>query len=181
VAPLVILGWLFTGPMRPGWAARAGTPAALLASGNGAATRSPTAVAPPPTTGPTSSGNALTAPFTANLTGTIAEAGPDSNGNARITIDGTLGGGASGHLHVELQGPADAGGGVEMASSAVTLGPPTQPALYKGQITQLRGTSLRATVTDAANRMLTLRVALQIDPSSTHVTGTVQATQGGAG
>src|ERR1019366_8395822 len=28
-APLVILGWLVTGPMRTGWAARAGTPTAL--------------------------------------------------------------------------------------------------------------------------------------------------------
>jgi len=32
VVPLIILGWLFGGPLQPGWAARAGTPATLRAS-----------------------------------------------------------------------------------------------------------------------------------------------------
>jgi hypothetical protein len=123
----------------------------------------------------------MRAPFTAALSGTITEAGPDANGNATVTIDGTLSAGASGQLHVELQGRADAQGGVEMATSTVTLGPPAEPALYKGQITRLRGTSLTATVTDLSNRALTLQISLQIDQTGRRVTGTVQATQGAAG
>jgi hypothetical protein len=180
VVPIVIIGWLLAGPLRPGWAARAGTPAALLASGNGASATSATTAAPPATTGP-AAGTALRAPFTASLAGTISEAGPDASGTTTITIDGTLSGGASGTLHIELQGPADAGGGVEMASSAVTLGTIAQRAQYRGQITRLRQTVINATVTDSGRHTLNLQVAVQIDQTDTRVTGTVQATAGGAG
>ncbi len=189
IAPLVIVVWMLAGPLHPGWAARAGTPANLLASGNGSSTGS----ASSSTGNGSSSGNSSSsatgsssassapAPFTANLNGTITETGPDARGNTTVTIDGTLSGGASGTLHIELQGPADRGGGVEMASSAVTLGITGHSGQYKGQITRLGGTSINATVTDPAGRSLNLGVDLQIDRSGARVSGTVQATAGGSG
>jgi sulfoxide reductase heme-binding subunit YedZ len=184
VAPLVLLGWLVTGPLHSGWAARAGTPAALLASGgsgSSGAASSPTTTAPPGTSSPAPSSTGLQAPFSASLTGTLATSGPDASGNTTITINGTLSAGASGTLHIQLQGPTDAEGGVQMASSAVTIGPLSRPSLYSGQITRLRGTEITAVVTDSANGSMTLRIALQIDQTNTRVTGTVQATAGAAG
>jgi hypothetical protein len=178
VVPLVIIGWLFAGPLRPGWAARAGTPANLL-SGNSTSAAPPTAATAGSST-PAPAGPSFQAPFTANLAGTISEAGPDASGTTTITIDGTLSSGASGTLHIELQGPADPGGGVELASSTVTLGTAAQPAQYHGHITGLRATTIDATVADSGRHTLSLRVAVQIDRTNTRVTGTVRATAGGS-
>ena len=164
--PLVILIWFAAGPMRPGWAARAGTPASLLGTSSGQA-----AVAPP-------SVAALQAPFTATLTGTVAETAADAQGNVTITIDGKLSAGASGHLQIVLKGPSDAQGGVEMASSAVTLGPTARSIEYRGQVTRIRGTTLTAALTDDSGRSMSLGVSLQIDAANTQVTGSVQATAG---
>jgi hypothetical protein len=180
LVPMVIIGWLLAGPLRPGWAARAGTPAALLASGNGTSA-SATSAAPPGPSSPAPSVTSLQAPFTASLTGTITETGPNAGGTTTITIDGTLSSGASGTLHIQLQGPADPGGGVEMASSTVTLGTAAQPAQYQGQITRLRDTTVDATVADSGRHTIDLRVAMQIDQTNTRVTGTVRATAGVSG
>jgi DMSO/TMAO reductase YedYZ heme-binding membrane subunit len=164
--PLVILIWFAVGPMRPGWAARAGTPASLLGTSSGQA-----AVDAP-------SATALQAPFTATLTGTVAETAADAQGNVTITIDGNLSVGASGHLHIVLQGPSDGQGGVEMASSAVTVGPTAGSIEYRGQVTRIGGTTLTAGLTGDSGRSMSLRVSLQIDAAGTQMTGSVQATAG---
>jgi len=52
VVPIVLIVWLATGPLRPGWASRAGTPSTLLTS-TGGAPAAPVA----PTTTPTTSGS----------------------------------------------------------------------------------------------------------------------------
>lgn len=162
-APLAILTWFVAGPLRPGWAARAGTPAALL----GTAAARPAAAAPN-----------LTPPFSATLTGTVVETNPDATGSVTVTIDGTLTGGASGHLHMVLQGPSDGQGGVQMTKSSVTLGPTAQSVAYRGQITQLDGTRVGAALTGADGQPLNLSVSMQIDSGNPAVTGSVVATAG---
>jgi predicted ferric reductase len=62
-APLAILTWFAVGPLRPGWAARAGTPASLLG----------TAAAPPAAAPPAVGTATLTPPFNAALAGTVVE------------------------------------------------------------------------------------------------------------
>jgi sulfoxide reductase heme-binding subunit YedZ len=162
-APLAILTWFVVGPLRPGWAARAGTPASLLGTG-----------AAPPAAGTAN----LTPPFNAALAGTVVEGNPDAKGSVTVTIDGRLSAGASGHLHMVLQGPSDGQGGVRMTNSAVTLGPSAQSVTYRGQITRLGGTRVVAALTGVNGRPLTLSVSMQIDSAGTAMTGSVVATAG---
>jgi hypothetical protein len=164
VAPLAIITWLVIGPMRPGWAARAGTPASLLGT-------------PSPVTATTQSGD-LPIPFTATVTGTISESTARAGGEVTVTIDASLAAGASGRLHILLQGPSDGQGGVRLSTSTVTLGPPAQPSDYQGHITQLGGTRVAALLTDSRGQTLKLSVSLQIDSTNTNVTGSIQGTAG---
>ena len=64
----------------------------------------------------------LQLPFTADLNGTIAER-DGADGGAVVTIDVSLSGGATGVVHVVLEGRGLAGGGVSLAQSAADDGP----------------------------------------------------------
>ena len=172
VAPLVVLGWLVAGPLRAGWAARAGTPRPLLA----AARARPTTTGSTTSPGSTSGTTAFRPPFVAAFSGTVAERGPDAKGDTVVTIDGVLSGGAEGELRIVLSGPADGTGGVELTSSSVSLGPRAQPDLYHGVITDLAGAHVGSTLVDAAGRRLRLTVDLQLGQTDNRATGTVHAT-----
>jgi methionine sulfoxide reductase heme-binding subunit len=83
--------WYVGGPGSPGWAARAGTPATLLAS-NASARRTtsvPTSTLPP-------------APFQVQFTGRLKQS--SRAGQLLIDISGTTAGGAPGRLWVRLEG-----------------------------------------------------------------------------
>jgi hypothetical protein len=155
--PIVVLGWLAAGPLQPGWAARAGTPtpAGTLAS---MAASSPAAFA---------------SPFTAALTGTAAETQPAANGDVTITVSATLTGQVNGVLGVTLTGPALPTGGVTMTSSNASLGPPNQPALYRGQVTALAGNQLTLRLNGTASPIYAT-VNMTIDNAG-NLTGTIQS------
>jgi Ferric reductase like transmembrane component len=165
VAPAVTLGWLVSGPMRQGWAARAGTPATQLAAAQTVQ----------------AAGSGLQPPFNASLSGTVTQTGPDAGGNITVTITGILAGGSAGangsvgSIRIVLHGPPDASGGVQMASSTVSLGTTAQPGLYRGQVGSLNGTDLTATVAGTNGQQLTLTVSLQVDPAGSRVSGSVRA------
>ena len=142
-APLVLVGWLVTGPLRDGWARRAGTPVTVLA---GAAT--PAGSTPAPSGGGAPAG--LQAPFSAQLSGTLTQSGPDGNGISTVTIDAGLTGGAAGQLRLVLQGPTTSDGGVRMTASSARLGPAGQPAEYQGRIASLNGTSMVVDLADSS-------------------------------
>jgi sulfoxide reductase heme-binding subunit YedZ len=180
VAPAATVGWLISGPLQPGWAARAGTPPTLLAAASGAATSSSPAATAGAGVGAQAAAGFLL-PFTASLTGTIAQAGANANGEIVVTIDGTLGGGAAGILQIVLRGPSDDNGGVQLSSSSVSLGPTAQPGVYQGRVGSLNGGSLTANLTGPGGQRLTLTASLQINRATGHVTGTVRATNSGAG
>ena len=157
--------WTMAGPLRTGWAARAGTPAPPV-SGANAAAGSPTASALP----------AL--PLNTATTGTISTVTSNS-GQATVTITGTGNGTGTANAvsyQVVITGPAAAGGGVQMTGSQVTFGPTGQPTLYTGHITSLSGGDIQAAETDPAGSAVTLALALTIDGSA--VTGTLTATAG---
>jgi len=174
-APLAIVGWLAVGPMRPGWARRAGTPAALLAR------TQPAVAAQSANTAPGVGGQQATAalftpPFTANLQGTLRQTQPDAQGQETVTLDARLSSGASGLLHVVLQGPALDNGGIQMTQSSATLGSTASPSLYQGRVVGLQGTSMTAALRRADGTALQLSIQLQIDSSTGTVTGVAQAT-----
>jgi hypothetical protein len=166
--PVAAVAWTASGPLRPGWAKRAGTPTALIASASAPAAQTPPAGAP--------AGTTLTVPFSARFEGTQHQAGPDPNGLVTVTISGTLSGNQNGRLTILLRGqPAD-NGGVELTGSQVHLGPSSAPDEYHGQVTQLAGTTLVANLTSTSGATLTATIVLRLSAGQNTVAGTVRAT-----
>jgi len=157
------LAWYRGGPDRAGWARRAGTPIALLASARTASTTTLAAAALPD------------APFTAPLDGRFAQSGPDGNGVVSVAVTGLTRGGVDGELHLDLWGQSLAGGGVSMSASRVRFGPTSAPSEYAGRIVALSGQHVVASLQDASGRPLTLALDLRIDPASGTVAGDVRA------
>jgi hypothetical protein len=169
--PVVVAVWTVTGPLRPGWAKKAGTPTALLGS--------PAASAGPATpsgagsaTGTGAAAGILVVPFTANFQGSQQQSGPDANGQVSVTISGTTGGAQSGRLTIVLVGQP-AGGGVTLTSSQVTLGTAAAPTQYRGSVTQLSGSTVVARLTGTNGKVVTATAQLQISASTSAVAGTV--------
>lgn len=161
VFPVAAVAFVLIGPMHPGWARRSGTPASLLARGRTPATSAPAAAAP-----------TFSGPFSDEVSGTISQAGSDSE--ATVTIDGALRGSRPGSLRVVLIGTPVDGGGIAMRSSAVSMGPSDQPGLYRGRVVGLDGSVLRLLLRDGAGNQMAATVTLRIDGAA--VSGTVEAT-----
>jgi methionine sulfoxide reductase heme-binding subunit len=187
VAPVLLVVWLLGGPLASGWARRAGTPANLLAGGattgtptgsssadgvssGGAPTTAPTTT--PSTTAPTDA--FATVPFTAELTGAVGQSQPSASGRVTVRLSTTLSSGASGVLTIDITGRPVDDGGVRMDSSRVTLGPTSDPTRYDGEITDLAGTTMAATVRDTSGTSIRLAIEVRIDQESQKVTGTVR-------
>lgn len=165
VLPVAIAAWTIAGPLQNGWARRSGTPAALL----GVRTGSPAATRP---AGAAPGAGGWAVPFTSRFAGTQRQTGSDGSG-VSVTIAGTLTGSESGRLVMVLTGQPAEGGGVELTASQVTLGPPGAPSEYRGQVSQLQGSTVVAALSDAAGRTLTATIVLQLDGPGGTVTGTV--------
>ena len=176
-APLLMLAWLVTGPLRTGWAHRAGTPVTVLAGAATSPGQATSGTVAPPGSGASVTG--LQLPFSAQLTGTLTESGPDDSGLITVTIATSLSGGAAGELRLVLQGPTTPDGGIRMTRSSASLGPSSQPSLYQGRIATLDGTSMVADVQDSSGHPVQLSVSLTIDGSN--ISGSVQASTGTGG
>ncbi|HTK15127.1 MAG TPA: ferric reductase-like transmembrane domain-containing protein, partial [Acidimicrobiia bacterium] len=149
-----VIAWMITDPMRPGWARKAGTPSALLASAQpGTAT--------------------ILIPFSSAVRGSLHLA---SNGDAhsRVTIDAALPGASGAQLQVVIDGSPLPDGGVRMESGSVRLGVPGAPDLYQGRITELSGTNINAIARAQNGSRLSLTMALSINDANV-VGGTVSA------
>jgi sulfoxide reductase heme-binding subunit YedZ len=171
LAPVLVAVWLAVGPLQPGWAARAGTPASLLSfSASTARAASPS---PSPST---SSDNLPDPPFTASLSGTIRQRESEDDQQGVVVIRGILSGGAVGRLLIELEGTALPGGGVQLTQSQVALGGPTGAAIYQGMVTALDGPRIVASLSATGRPSIRLAVDLNIDRFSNTMSGTVIAT-----
>jgi len=175
---LAIAGWAWTGPLRPGWARRAGTPAGLLARSAGDV--GPAAGSAGGGSGAAAGGSRSAAfpavPFQAPVTGTVAFAPGAAAADRTVSL--AMADGAAVRLKIVISGPA-VQGGVEMTASSVSLGPASAPTRYSGRIVTLEGSVMQAVVTGAGQRL-----ALAIDLTSqagTAVSGTVTAQRQAAG
>lgn len=178
-AGLVVAGavWVLLGPAQPGWNATAN-------NGNGSGARIPVAAAA--SSGSSSSSAApFGAPFTAQVQGTLSQSGPDSSGTVAYDLAGTLSSGATGQLELRMSGQQDSAfgsddGGVTITATSVTLGTADSPALYQGQVTQLRTDDGRwritATLSPGGAAGQTLIVQLRLSVSGGTVQGTIQGT-----
>jgi hypothetical protein len=171
--PLAFVVWLPGGPLAKNWAARAGTPLKDLQR-----TSATTSVAGAGSNAQNSSGGNgathLTA-FAAPVSGTATSA-QTANGLVEVHIALTVAGRRLSNLDVRLYGEPLSGGGVQMTSSAVSLGTASKPTLFSGTITGLNGTDISARVSSADGHTLTLGIALQIDNGTGAASGNVQVT-----
>jgi hypothetical protein len=176
IVPVGIVAWATGGPLRKGWAARAGTPGSLRASARAVGTRA-SAV---------SSGvRQATSPalprgsFGATFHGRLRET-PTSNGLVVVAIDGTARGAFTGRVHVALRGTPLGAGGVQMIDSSVGLLPAGAAAWSAGHVTALEGQMILADVQGAGGGHVRVQLALQIDPSTGSVQGSIHGTAGAA-
>lgn len=171
VAPVLLAGWLVTGPLAAGWARSAGTPQQLLAGSSTRTAGAAGATAAPPST----TASLPAAPFSATVSGTSQQSQPDATGRVTIRLSGTLRGGMSGSLDVELRGRPVAGGGVYLDEGTVGLGPTSQPDLAHGPVVALEGDEIVADVRGDSGTGLELLMRLSVDHPSGNVSGTLRA------
>jgi hypothetical protein len=171
--PVVALGWLIGGPLKPGWALRAGTPASLLVQHKPAVRTK----VPPPAGRVAVVRRLPNAPFTAPLVGSVSQSTPNQNGEIAIRIHATTGGTTNGVLDIVLDGLPSGGGGVSLTGSQVSYGTASQQRQYTGQITSLSGDVLQIATRDKRGRQLALAVTLTLNGS--RATGALSATAGG--
>jgi sulfoxide reductase heme-binding subunit YedZ len=93
--PVAVLAWYQSGPLRPGWAKRSGTPGSILARKAHVVTRTVAVSATVAPKAPTS--------FTSPVQGTIATS-QDASGYATVSIALQLAAGPHGAARIDLQG-----------------------------------------------------------------------------
>lgn len=146
--PLAMLGWIITGPLAPHWAARAGTPASLLA---GSAT---------PVASDSSAVSTATVPLgSSRLTGQVHVS--QTSGRRTVIFAATLASGPEGSLRIVLHGLPAAGGGIELSDGTVTYRRGT--VAYVGPVTSLTGGHIESTLTGPAGRV---RMTAELSGSS---------------
>jgi methionine sulfoxide reductase heme-binding subunit len=168
--PLGMLVWANAGPLRKGWAARAGTPASLLAAVHGGV--SVQASGPSPPVVPASRPELPQGSFTAAFRGRVKES-PATNGLVTVTIDGVATGGFNGRVHLALRGVPLSGGGVELLESSVGLLPRGAGAWAAGHVVGLEGQRVTADVVGSGSRRVRLLLTLQINSASGSVSGSI--------
>jgi len=171
---LATAGWAWAGPLGPGWARRAGTPAALLARSSGSGSAAPAGGGNGAASVSSGSSAFPALPFQAPLAGTVVFAPGPASGDRTVTL--AMADGSAVRLKIVISGPAEQGG-VAMTASSVTLGPASAPARYTGHVTVLEGSVIQAAVSGAGGH-LSLAVDLT-SQTSTAVAGTVTARQAG--
>jgi len=167
---LGVVSWMVLEPMRPGWARKAGTPSALLASSSSARTAraSSSAVA---------SGRArIPIPFSSAVRGSIRQLS-SGTGTETVTIAARLSSMPGVHLRVVIEGTPLASGGVSMDRGSVVLAVAGVTDL-SGSIVSLSGADVVATVRTATGATATLTMSFSIDSTSNRVSGTVSAELG---
>jgi methionine sulfoxide reductase heme-binding subunit len=156
--PVAVLPWVRSGPLAPGWARRAGTPASLLVAGQ---TNPRTGLAAPP--------------YDGRVAGTVMQTSNDATGLVTVHIRGTTTDPSDGVLDVRITGQPVAGGGVEMTAGQVRLGTAGQPGVYQGDIIGLEGGLVTAHLRAAGLSPLRVTLDLTIGPSS--VSGRLRAVE----
>jgi hypothetical protein len=160
---LVLFIWAKSGPLKQGWALKAGTPTSLIPAAS--QKTSTTAQQQTPAT---------PLPYTAAVSGSLSQAQANSSGIATVQIDARTSGPVAGRLRATLYGVPLENGGLSMQSSDVAYATAGSGAAYRGQVVSLAGTQITAVVSDSAGRHLRLDLALQINSSSGSVGGTLR-------
>lgn len=180
-AVIALAAWTAQGPLRPGWAARAGTPANLLAgSHHGTGTTAPSDPASSPQSTAAPLPQLPQPPYDAQLTGSVSHT--QSGGLEQIDINAKTQGTLDAVLQVKILGNPDGSGGVVMEQSQANFGPPATPLQYQGQVAGLDDSRIVLWLHDQTGATLDLRLDVLI--SGTQLSGrlvSVAGFGGGAG
>ena len=147
--PLAALVWTATGPLKPGWAKKAGTPVALLGASSASSST------PAPTSAP--AGADLPVPFSSDFQGRQSQASSDAHGDTTLTLTGSFN---DGTFRVALTGQPVSGGGVQLTGSQVSVGPASAPSEYTGHVTRLDGDTIVAAVAAPSGRSFTVTIQI---------------------
>jgi len=174
--PLGMLVWANGGPLRSGWAVRAGTPTSLLKT---SVTTAGAQTALPSTPARTTSASASlpSGTFKAPLKGRIVNT-TQNDGMVVVTIDATAHGAFKGRVHVALRGIPLSGGGVQMLDNVVGLLPTGAGSWYSGNVIGLNGQHILTQVQNGQGANKRFMLDLQIDPNAGTVGGTIRGLAG---
>lgn len=166
LVPAATMLFVAVGPLQPGWARRAGTPAALLG------TKSPAPAASQPGSSGSSGGQSaplVNAHFTARLTVSNSAA----SGRRTITISGHTTGAASQAILIVLHG-RPSGAGISLTDGTARVGPDSATG-YSGPVIALTGRQLIASVSGPGGQR---RAQFELTIHGSAVTGTVSLLSG---
>lgn len=184
-----IAAWAANGPLKPGWAARAGTPAYLLgahapsssssaSSGTSAPPPAPGQAGPPPQGSSSASTTLPAPPYRADLAGSVSQSFV-SGGLEKIDMKARTVGSLDAVLDVVIVGSPDSSGGVAMQKSQATFGTPRTPSQFQGSIVGLEGSQLLLGLRDQSGASLSLQVDVSI--AGNQLTGQLATVSPGAG
>ena len=169
--PVATLVFVLVGPLRPGWAKRAGTPESILAGNVGPATSATpgSSATPGPAAAPAGLANGT---FTGHVTRS------DGPGTSEITITVTCVTSTrpAESLVVTLQGTPD-GAGVALADGTVSVGAVGTEPSYRGQVTGLDGQQIQADLEGPGESRARALITLAVTGSS--ATGQLTIVSGG--
>jgi len=165
---IAVFVWYLGGPLKTGWAARAGTPQSLLRSHQRVSLQPVATVerSLPPET------------FTDRLEGRLTQAGPGSSGLIKIEISATVHGDVRGRLRVTLWGTPSEGGGVALETSDVAFGAAGTTLPYVGRVVGLNGNLIDARLANSSGGRVALRMAVSVDQATGAVTGELHGQAG---
>jgi methionine sulfoxide reductase heme-binding subunit len=166
VVPLLIFVWYRDGPQRKGWAARAGTPVALLRRAAAGSTGASLA----------SERSLPSGSFDALLTGQVTNSAPGSDGLVTVNIQARFRGRVHGRLRLTLWGAPTEDGGVAMTASDVAFAAAGTTSAYTGRVVSLSGNRVEAQLKTASGARADLTFDLQLDRSSDAVSGSLHGT-----
>jgi len=164
--------WAAQGPFASNWAARSGTPKAIL-TGFSTPTTAVSTARTASSSSASSSSSSLSFPITARLSGHAIQR-QAGQGLVDVDIRALLQGSQKGSLEIQILGQPIVGGGVSMTSSKVSVGPPGQPLAYQGTVSALQGSRIAANVSDGQGSTGRLSVQLAIGAGQ-QVSGTLTA------
>jgi hypothetical protein len=167
--PLGLAAWLLPGPLASGWAERAGTPVALLASA-----RAPTAAGHAAASPSRGAARQHTSVVSVKFRGRVRQhqLGP---GAAVVEISLVVDDPSLRFVHIRIEGQAIPGGGVAMSDSQVSAGPASDPARYSGHVTALSGATIEASAADATGATVAIAAELQAQGRDGAASGTLTA------
>jgi methionine sulfoxide reductase heme-binding subunit len=168
--PLGIAIFALAGPLQPGWARKAGTPARLL----GAPATTAHLTAPQPSASVSHAKGPLDEPFSASLSGTASQS--EAGNGTIIELDLRLGGSVSGRMRVRLGGAPLPGGGLSLTGSQVDVSASGMPSAMVGRVLSLTGDTFDARVSDSSGTVVRLHASLSINSDSGSVAGTLTGT-----